>query len=343
MASMTDAARKVEEVMNSNDFSGVVLLKQNGQTLLNLSRGYANRSDELLNQIDTRFGIASGCKIFTAVSICQLIEQGRLSYDTKLVDALTTIDFPQWNKEITIHHLLTHTSGIPDYFDEEVMENFAELWKERPVYSMRNGSDFLPMFQHLPMKSAPGERFHYNNAGFVVLGLIVEEQSGQPFTEYVEEHIFKRCGMTNSGYFLTDQLPRNTAIGYIDHEDGTWNTNIFSIPIKGGADGGAYTTAPDMIHFWDGLLTYQLLNESTTQQLITPHVHEEEETYYGRGVWVDLKNEGIFKIHVMGFDPGVSFMSSVYPEHAAQLVVLSNRESGPYPITRAIEETLFEV
>lgn len=94
---------------------------------------------------------------------------------------------------------------------------------------------------------------------------------------------------------MTDQLPRNTAIGYIDHEDGTWNTNIFSIPIKGGADGGAYTTAPDVIRFWDGLLTYQLLNESTTQRLITPHVHEEGETYYGRGVWVDLKMKGYSK------------------------------------------------
>lgn len=339
---MTDVARKVEEVMNSNDFSGVVLLKQNGQTLLNLSRGYANRSDELLNQIDTRFGIASGCKIFTAVSICQLIEQGRLSYDTRLAEALN-IDFPLWHKEITVQQLLTHTSGIPDYFDEEVMEDFAELWKVLPVYSMRNGSDFLPMFRHLPMKSTPGGRFHYNNAAFIVLGLIVEEQSGQAFTDYVQEHIFKRCGMTNSGYFLTDQLPRNTAIGYIDIEDGTWNTNIFSIPVKGGADGGAFTTAPDMIRFWDGLLKYQLLSESTTQHLITPHVHEEGETYYGQGVWVDQKGEGIFKVHVMGFDPGVSFMSSVYPEYSTQLVVLSNKESGPYPITLAIEETLFEL
>ena len=342
MTNETDLIRKLEKVMESIDFSGVILLKQRGQLLLNRSRGYANRSEAIPNQMDTRFGIASGCKIFTAVSVYQLIEQGKLSGDSLLKDVLS-IDFPLWDKNVTVHQLLTHTSGIPDYFDEEVMEDFADLWKERPVYSMRQPSDFLPMFRHLPMKSTPGERFHYNNAAFIVLGLIVEEQSGQPFTEYVQEHIFKRCGMTNSGYFLTDQLPRNTAFGYIDHDDGTWNTNIFSIPIKGGADGGAYTTAPDMIRFWDGLLNYQLLSESTTQHLITPHVHEEGETHYGQGVWVDQKGEDIFKVHIMGFDPGVSFMSSVYLEHAAQLVVLSNKESGPYPITLAIEETLFEV
>ncbi|NUU79569.1 MULTISPECIES: serine hydrolase domain-containing protein [Paenibacillus] len=339
MMNVTELTRKIEEEMNRIDFSGVVLLKQNGRTLLNLSRGYANRSDEISNQTDTRFGIASGCKIFTAVSICQLIEQGRLSYDTRLADALN-IDFPLWDKEITIHQLLTHTSGIPDYFDEEVMEDFADLWKERPVYAMRNGSDFLPMFQHLPMKSVPGERFHYNNAAFIVLGLIVEEQTGQSFTDYVQKHIFTRCGMKNSGYFLTDQLPRNTAIGYIDHDDGSWHTNIFSIPVKGGADGGAYTTAADMIRFWDGLLNYQLLSESATHKLITPHVQEEDETYYGQGVWIDRKEGDIFKVHVMGFDPGVSFMSSVYPDHATQLVVLSNKESGPYPITLAVQEAL---
>ncbi|MFC9709796.1 serine hydrolase domain-containing protein [Paenibacillus sp. NPDC056933] len=339
MTKITDLTRKIEEVMEKIDFSGVVLIKQNGDTLLNTARAYANRSDERLNQPDTRFGIASGCKIFTAVSICQLIEQGKLSYDSRLADVLS-IKFPLWDQGVTIHQLLTHTSGIPDYFDEEVMEDFAELWKDRPVYSMRQLNDFLLMFQHLPMKSAPGERFHYNNAAFIVLGLIVEEHTGHSFTDYVEEYIFKRCGMSSSGYFVTDRLPGNTAIGYMDHEDGSWTSNIFSIPIKGGADGGAYTTAPDMIRFWEALLSNELLSQETTEKLITPYVHEDGETFYGQGIWIDRRGEDLFKLHVMGFDPGVSFMSSVYPNHNVQVVVLCNKESGPYPITLAVEETL---
>lgn len=339
MINVKDLTRKVEEVMERVDFSGVVLFKQGGQTLLNMKRGYANRSEQLTNEVDTRFGIASGCKIFTAVSICQLIEQGKLSYDSRLTDVLD-IDFPLWDKGVTIHQLLTHTSGIPDYFDEEVMEDFSELWKERPVYSMRELSDFLPMFQHLPMKADPGERFHYNNAGFIILGLIVEQHTGRAFADYVEEYIFERCGMTDSGYFVTDQLPRNTALGYQDHEDGSWRTNIFSIPVKGGADGGAYITAPDMIRFWEALLGYQLLSEETTKQLLTTHAQQADEEYYGQGVWIDRKGEDIFKVHVMGFDPGVSFMSSVYPNHDVQLVVISNKESGPYPVTLAVEEAL---
>ncbi|KQY94036.1 penicillin-binding protein [Paenibacillus sp. Root52] len=339
MTSITDVARKVEEVMEKKDFSGVVLLQQNGKTLFSKARGYANRSEQISNTSDTRFGIASGCKVFTAVSICQLIEQGKFSYESRLVDVLN-IEFPLWDKEITVHQLLTHTAGIPDYFDEEVMEDFAELWQERPVYMMQQLRDFLPMFQNLAMKSAPGERFHYNNAGYIVLGLIVEQQSGQSFTEYVESHIFKPSGMKDSGYFRTDQLPPNTAIGYVDQEEGTWNTNIFSIPIQGGSDGGAYITAQDMIHFWHALLGYKLLTEESTRKLLIPYSHQEDEEYYGRGIWIDQKGEDIFKYHVMGFDPGVSFMSSVYPVQGIQLVVLSNQEWGPYPVTLAIEESL---
>lgn len=339
---MLDAVKvreKVKEVMEQKDFSGVVLCKQEGETLFQMVRGYANRSDELLNDVNTRFGIASGCKVFTAVSIGQLIEQGHFTLDSKLKDVLN-LTFPAWDSEITVHQLLTHTSGVPDYFDEDEMDDFSALWRDRPVYVMRQLSDFLAMFQHLPMKSAPGEKFHYNNAAFIVLGLIVEQYTGLAFTTYVEEHIFKRAGMQDSGYFLTDQLPRNTAIGYIDADDGTWTSNIFSIPVQGGADGGAYVTAPDMIRFWDALLGYTLLGEEMTRYLLTPYAHDEDEEFYGLGIWLELREKEIFKAHVMGFDPGVSFMSGVYPKHGIQLVVISNQESGPYPITLAVEEAM---
>lgn len=337
MVQGSQLVNKVSAIMEQLDFSGIVLFRKNGETLLNLTRGHAQRSDELPIMPDTRFGIASGCKIFTAVAIGQLVEQGKLTYESRLSEVLD-IDFPLWDESITVHQLLTHTAGIPDYFDEEEMHDFASLWKERPVYAMREPSDFLPMFQNLPMKFAPGERFHYNNAGYIVLGLIIEQQSGTSFAEYVEEHVFRRCQMEDSGYFEADRLPRNTATGYVDHEDGTWTSNVFSIPVKGGADGGAYTTGPDMLRFWSALLNHELLSGEGTSQLLKPYSRQEDNEYYGRGVWIDLDGKEPFKMHVMGFDPGVSFMSAVYPQQNAQLVICSNRESGPYRISRAIEE-----
>ncbi|MEK5080630.1 serine hydrolase [Solibacillus sp. FSL W7-1436] len=329
---------KVTAVMDEVDFSGTVLVKRNNDVLQQQSSGYANRADWILNNVETRFGIASGCKIFTAVAICQLVEKGQLSFESKLSEILD-IPFTRFDEEITIHHLLTHTAGIPDYFDEEVMEDFADLWVNQPMYLMRNGRDFLPLFQHEPMKLAVGERFHYNNAGYILLGLVVEQVSGKHFDEYMTEKIFNRAGMEHSGYFELDALPSNTALGYIEKEDGSWKTNIYSVPVKGGADGGAFVTVEDMHRFWQALMKFELLGEAMTQQLLTPYIHTDEDfdRFYGYGVWIDKKEDCISKYHVMGYDPGVSFHSAFYPESGLVSVVCSNKSEGAFNVFKEIE------
>ncbi len=333
-----DFKRIIEEVSTEIDFSGAIYMTSE-EGVFQAAFGEANRAEKLKNTISTRFGIASGCKLFTAIAICQLVEKGLLSFQTKLKDCLD-IPFPHFHEDITIHQLLTHTSGIQDYFDETVMDDFEDLWKERPVYSLRSVGDFLPMIQNNGMKYEPGETFHYNNAGFLILGLVIEQQSGQSFVDYVESDIFRQCGMNDSGYFSLDRLPENTAYGYIDEQDGTWRTNVYSIPVQGGPDGGAFITPPDMTKLWKGLLSYQLISEEHTKLLLTPHVLVKEDVYYGYGIWINKKNEEVFKYHVMGYDPGVSFHSSYYPQYNCTLVVPSNKSSGAFPITKAIENNL---
>lgn len=328
----------LEKICKEVDFSGVVLMQNNQEQVLQFTRGYANRADELKNSLQTKFGIASGCKLFTAIAICQLVEKGQLTFNTKLQDCLN-IDFPHFAEDITIHHLLTHTSGIPDYFDEAVMDDFEDLWKETPMYNMGTLKNFLPLFQHHKMMFQPGDRFHYNNAGFIVLGLIIEQLTGVTFTEYVEANIFAPCGMEDSGYFSLDQLPKNTAIGYIDHEDGSWKSNSYSIPIKGGADGGAYITAEDMTKCWKGLLQHKLLSEKYTSKLLTPYVSNEDGDYYGYGIWIEKRNDVVYKYHVMGYDPGVCFHSAFYPSTGITVVIPSNKSYGAYDITEVIEES----
>lgn len=320
-------------------FSGTVLVKQHNTEIAKSNYGYANKAEKRANQENTRFGIASGCKIFTAIAICQLVDQGKVSFGSRLVDVLNKTKFPYFSTDITVHHLLTHSSGIPDYFDEEVMDDFEELWKVTPMYTLRRLEDFIPLFQNLPMKSRPGERFHYNNAGYIVLGLLVEELSGMTFTEYVELHIFKPCGMEHSGYFSLDALPANCAMGYID-ENGSWRTNIYSLPVKGGADGGAFVTAPDMHLLWQNLLNHTLLSPALTSLLLTPHIREEAEVYYGYGVWITLKEGTVFKYHLMGSDPGVSFRSAFYPGCDVTVVILCNESRGAFGIQQVIEECL---
>jgi CubicO group peptidase (beta-lactamase class C family) len=337
----TKLTKVILDIQKKVDFSGSVFVEDKKHILLDTSFGYANRSDQLVNNSATRFGIASGCKLFTAIAICQLVEAEKLSFDSKLKDCLD-FEFPQFDRNITVHQLLTHTSGIPDYYDEEVMKDFEELWINTPMYHIRKGRDFLPLFQNKPMKAPVREKFHYNNAGYILLGLIVESASGFEFTDYVQKHIFTQANMADSGYFSFDSLPANTACGYIDHADGTWRTNIFSLPVKGGADGGAFVTIKDMAKLWDALLNHQLLNESLTNILLSTHSQVNENSYYGYGVWIKKTESSILKYHIMGYDPGVSFHSAYYTDLSINVVVCSNQSDGAYDIMCAIEEELFK-
>ncbi|MCF6411667.1 serine hydrolase domain-containing protein [Pseudalkalibacillus salsuginis] len=330
---------KLKQVIEDEVFSGTIHMKRNKEDVILLAAGYANRSEEKKNELNTRFGIASGCKLFTAVAIGQLVEKGVISFESSLKDCLD-IEFPNFATNITIHHLLTHSAGIPDYFDEAEMDDFEDLWKQQPMYLLRNLKDFVPMFQEKSMVFNPGEKFHYNNAGFILLGLIIEHKTGLRFIDYIETNIFKRCNMHDSGYFSMDQLPKNTASGYIEEEDGTWRTNVYSIPVIGGSDGGAYVTAPDMNKFWEGLLNNMLLEEPTKNMLLEPHIQVKQEVYYGYGIWINKRAGEISKYHVMGYDPGVSFHSVVYPNPGIILTISSNKSKGPFKIMKFLEDEL---
>ncbi|MED1567723.1 serine hydrolase [Bacillus paramycoides] len=338
MINTKDAVERiVKELYQELEFSGVVLIKRENDIIYESSFGYANRSERINNTLQTRFGIASGCKLFTAIGICQLVEKGVITFHTKLKDCLH-IEFPNFDKDITIHQLLTHSSGIPDYFDESIMDNFEDLWKQTPMYLLKGLSDFLPLFQNSTMMFAPGSKFHYNNAGFIILGLIIEQQTGLEFTEYIKKNIFMPIGMNDSGYFSLDKLPTHTALGYIkDGNNEKWRTNTYSIPIKGGADGGAYITAPDMLKFWEALFNNEILNREYTKLLLTPHILVNDSQSYGYGIWIEKKQNNIIKYHVMGYDPGVSFRSAVYPDLGITLVIPSNKGAGPEKLMAEIE------
>ncbi|PFW55116.1 penicillin-binding protein [Bacillus cereus] len=328
----------IKDIHKKIDFSGVVLIKKEKELVYEKAFGYANKSECINNTLQTRFGIASGCKIFTAIGICQLVERGMITFHTKLKDCLS-IEFPNFNENITVHQLLTHSAGIPDYFDESIMENFEDLWKQTPMYLLKSLRDFLPLFQNNNMMFAPGSKFHYNNAGFIILGLIIEEQTGLTFTEYIEKNIFIPLGMNDSGYFSLDRLPRHTALGYIkDVNKQTWRTNAYSIPIKGGSDGGAFITAPDMLRFWEALFNYEVISQEYTELLLKPHIQVKNNQFYGYGIWIETRQNNVFKYHIMGYDPGVSFRSAVYPNLGITLVIPSNKGAGPEKIMGEIEQ-----
>jgi len=328
-------SKKQQEIQ----FSGSIHVRKRGEIIVSEAFGYANYPEKIFNQIDTRFSIASGSKIFTAVAICKLVEEGKLTFDTKISVCLD-IDFPYFDEDITIHHLLTHTSGIPDYFDEDEMDDYEALWETLPMYRMRSAKDFLPMFQHEKMQDTVGSSFKYCNSGYVTLGLVIEEISGMNFTDYIEENIFQTAGMMHSGYFLMDELPGNVSTGYIQKPDGTWKSNVYSLPVKGGPDGGAYVTASDMGIFWEALMRGNLLSEKITRLLLTPQEQVVEDIFYGYGGYMEVNGQGVVKYIQMGYDPGVNYRSVYYPDKELTIVVCSNHSDGAYEMLKEIESLI---
>src|SRR5690625_1283943 len=328
---------KAKELLFSGAFYG-----QKGNDILKGSHGFSNISDKIANQLDTRFAIASGCKIFTSVAICMLVEAGEFSFDSKLKEIID-IEFPNFDDDITIHHLLTHTSGVYDYFNEEIMEDFEALWNSRPMYHIRSPRDFLLMFQFKKMQASLNSSFQYNNSGYILLGLVIEQVSKVNFAEFVEKHIFRKAGMKNSGYFEFDRLPERTAHGYIEDVDGIWRTNIYSIPAKGGPDGGAYVSVEDMVRFWQRLLNNGLLSEKMTQTLLKPQeiVVAVDNIYYGYGGYMELDDDGQVAQYIqMGYDPGVNFRAIHDPRNNTTIVVCSNQSDGAYDMLKEIKQML---
>lgn len=338
---------EVEKIIDDRDekrpFSGVVLVQEKGETVFEKGYGLANRAESIPNTLNTRFQVASGSKIFTSAATCQLVQRGLISFDTPLKDCLD-ITFPEFSPAITVHHLLTHSSGITSYFEEDVNPDYEALWKERPMYNIRRPGDFVPLLQHKKMKFASGERFDYNDGGYIILGLIIEQQTGMSFSKYVGENILVPCGMTDSGYFATDQLPGRTAYAYIYNEaDNTWKTNFFAVPVVGAPDGGAYVTAPDMAEFWRGLFDRRLLNTELTEKLLQPHIAaegEDTDRYYGYGVWVVKRDDAIVTYYLEGWDPGVAFISAFHPKGEILITIIGNTNKPVWPIFNRIMEAM---
>jgi CubicO group peptidase (beta-lactamase class C family) len=261
MNAITDiSAEEIARAVGDNGFAGVVSLAPLGSgPSLSLAFGLADRSHQVPNTTETRFAMASGCKIFTAMAVGLLMQEGHIGLDTTLAECVRSRPF-HFGSAVTVGQLLNHTAGIPDYFSEEVESDYAALWRERPCYRITSVRDFLPLFETAPMKAPPGQGFLYCNAGFVLLGLIVEELTGQEFRDFVMERIIRPCGLTRTGYFAMDALPDNTAVGYLSADAADRRTNVYSVPIIGGPDGGAFTTAGDLRLFWQSLLAGRILS-----------------------------------------------------------------------------------
>jgi CubicO group peptidase (beta-lactamase class C family) len=329
----------IDAAADASRFSGVVSVELGAPGAFERAYGHADRSNGIANTMHTRFGTASATKAFTALSVCALLERGSLALDTPLTDVLG-VALPQASNEVTIEHLLTHTSGIGDYYDEDVVTDFDNFHLSIPWYRLERPRDYLPLLAELPPKFPPGARFSYCNSGFILLGLVVEEVAGAAYQEFVQARIFDRAGMSDSGFLRLDALPERTAIGYIE-DDGAWRTNVYNLPVVGGPDGGAFSTAADMANFWSALDRNLILTEEWREQFLRPRVPTPTASvFYGLGVWMHRPPGRPIFHFVEGRDAGVSFASLHGRESGVTYMVACNAPPGGDEIVRLLDDAI---
>ncbi|MBN2852981.1 MAG: serine hydrolase [Clostridia bacterium] len=331
---MTD---KLMKVVLEADFSGRILIRNNEKTLFDYSGGFADRTMKKLIGRDTLFGIASGTKFLTALALGKLIEEHKISLDTK---AFSIFDPGKvsYDKEITLRQLLNHTSGMPDYLDESLFPDMDNIELTISNDRLISPKDYLPLFPDTPMVHTPGERFIYNNGAFVYLAIIIEELSGMSYKDYINHQLMKPLGIERSGVYSFAELPSDCAIGYI--QDGkNWISNISKLPYQAGGDGGAWMSAEDMCVIWKSFLNGRILSSKLTEEFLTPYIiaNKEREIYYGLGLWLQKIKEAYLP-YIVGSDAGISFKSSYNSATNGYKFAVSNTSEGLFEIINEINQ-----
>ncbi len=331
--------------VESADFSGVALVWADGAPAFVYAGGWADRGHQLRNEADTRFQIASVTKMITAATALRLVEKGSLSLEKPLTGFLPPHFRPAGlDDRHTLHHLLSHTSGLANYHDDEdeTWASFTSAWDRVPVYHARGPADVLPLFIDLPPAGDLGE-FRYSDSNYILVGVLIEWVTGRTFAEVATAEVLEPAGMERSMFADLDLAPDRLATGYITSENPpeSWRSNIYSVPAGGMPDGGMITTASNLAGFLDALRSGRILAEETVASMLTPHgVEEDSPEAYGYGMELVVSGGEITIYGHSGADPGVSTMVSNYVAEGVAVVVLCNQDQGAWPATQRIAEEL---
>jgi CubicO group peptidase (beta-lactamase class C family) len=319
--------RYINKLVAADAFSGAVLLAKDDKVIFKKAYGLASKRFSVPNKVDTKFNLASMNKMFTALAICQLAEKGKLSFADTIIKHVPDYPNKEVAEKVTIHHLLTHTSGMGHFWNEK----FEAQWRR-----LRTVEDLIPLFADDPLAFEPGEKMQYSNSGFVVLGWIIEKVSGQSYYDYVKQHISEPAGMINTDYYELDKPVPNLAIGYTKMSpDGEpakeWRNNLFMHRIKGGPAGGGYSTVEDLHKFALALKNHTLLSPEYTEILLTGKVDMGPGIKYAYG-FGDHRTDGMRFVGHNGGAPGINTEFRTSPESGYTIVVLSNYDRAAQPV-----------
>lgn len=326
-----ELAAKLDQVASGfqkdHSFIGTVLVAKGGKVVLEKGYGMASFELEVPNGPDTKFRLGSITKQFTATAILQLEEQGKLSVTDAACKYIA--DCPAaWNA-VTIHQLLSHTSGIPSYTDD------PEFPKPKFMRVPLTPIEILMLSRNKPLDFPPGEKWRYDNSGYIFLGVIIEKVSGEKYAAYLRKHIFDPLEMRDSGYDDTAEILKNRAAGYSSGPNGFRNADYLDMSLPYAA-GSLYSTVRDLYRWDRALYTGKVLTKASREKMWTPVMND-----YGYGWGIKQVRNHKQMAHGGGIN-GFSTFIGRYPSDDAVVIVLSNNErSNAGAVANALEQILF--
>ncbi len=299
-------------------FSGVVMVARKGTPIFSAAYGMADRARGVANTVDTRFNLGSANKMWTAIAIAQLVERGKIDLDAPVGRYLPDVPNAAVRDRVKIRHLLSHTSGLGSYLQNGFLRNRTY------VESM---ADYLPFFIQDSLAFEPGSRMGYSNAGFALLGLIVERVSGVSYYEYMRTNILARFTKNSSAFIDARQPPPDVATGYTTPPGQTAAApNWALIEQRGSPAGGAFVSAPDMVAFGRALWSGRLVGMELVKQFTTGQVPMGVGIKYAFG-FGDGTINGWRHVGHNGGIPGANAEFVSFPDHDIDLVVLANQDA----------------
>ena len=311
-----EAARvRIDELVKDERFSGAVLVTKNGKPILSGAYGLADREKKTPNSLNTKFRIGSMNKMFTAVSILQLVQAGKIKLSEPFGKYIT--DYP--NKDAAskarIEQLLTHTGGTGDIFGADFQQHRKEL---------RNLQDYVNLYGKRGLEFEPGSRWEYSNYGFLLLGVVVERVSGKSYYDYVRENVYTPAGMSSTASLEEDENVPGRSIGYTTFGGGAVHSNTDTLPYRGTSAGGGYSTVEDLQRFASALMNHKLLNAEYTDLLTTGKVDTQRGGKYAFGFFDDGAQNGARHFGHGGGAPGMNGDLQIYPQSGYVIAVLAN-------------------
>lgn len=308
----------IDKLIAENDLAGSVLIAEDERVVFERVYGFADAKRAVKVTSETRFNLGSGNKMFTALAIAQLVAAGKLSYHDPLLKFFP--DFPQRElaAKVTIHHLLSHTSGIGEFWTDE----YQRHWHE--IKSLR---DYLPWIYRAGITFVPGKEFHYSNSNFLLAGLIIEQASGMDYYNYVRQNIYQLLGMTaTDSYFRNDD--KVSLAAPLKREGASWV--VTDQNLRGSSAGGGYSTTRDMLKFARGLVAGKILSKENLSTMLASKTRGlAEATDYGYGFI--LSNEGnVPSFGHGGIAAGVNFEFCYFPQLDLTFVIFCNQNNGAY-------------